>query len=155
MVVHGGKKHPSVPKCMRCHKTIVVVTGRAHCFHECIYFTPILFLWDLSTLCVVDHSWPLIYLYMTTIYIYIYIYIHMVFTTDRFFEVAIESSPEWDLSPRPLNSVLITNLNDYINWKSTHIQYTINYAWANKYTNCTYWAKERRPLIIKSWAQAL
>ena len=39
----------------------------------------------------------------------------MVFTTDRFFEVAIESSPEWNLSPRPLNSVLITNLNDYIN----------------------------------------
>ena len=137
MVVHSGKKHPSVPKCMRCHKTIVVAAGRAHYFHECIYFMPILFLWDLSTLWVV------------------YIYIYMAFTTGEFFEVAIESWPEWDLSPRPMNSVLITNLNDYINWKSTHIQYTINYAWANKYTNCTYWAKERRPLIIKSWAQAL
>ena len=29
----------------------------------------------------------------------------MVFTTERFFEVAIESWPEWDLNPRPLNSV--------------------------------------------------
>ena len=29
----------------------------------------------------------------------------MVFTTDRLFEVAIESWPKWDLNPRPLNSV--------------------------------------------------
>ena len=29
----------------------------------------------------------------------------MVFTTEGFFEVAIESWPEWDLSPRLLNSV--------------------------------------------------
>ena len=29
----------------------------------------------------------------------------MVLTTDRFFEVAKESWPEWDLNPRPLNSV--------------------------------------------------
>ena len=34
----------------------------------------------------------------------IYVYdIH--FTIDRFFEVAIESWPEWNLNPRPLNSV--------------------------------------------------
>ena len=26
----------------------------------------------------------------------------MVFTTERFFEVAIENWPEWDLNPRPL-----------------------------------------------------
>ena len=26
----------------------------------------------------------------------------MVFTTEGFFEVAIESWPEWDLNPRPL-----------------------------------------------------
>ena len=36
------------------------------------------------------------------IYIYIYIY-----TTERFLEVAIESWPEWDLNPRPLNSILM------------------------------------------------
>ena len=29
----------------------------------------------------------------------------MVFTTEGFLEVAIESWPEWDLKPRPLNSV--------------------------------------------------
>ena len=31
--------------------------------------------------------------------------IHMVFITEGFFEVAIESWPEWDLIPQPLNSV--------------------------------------------------
>ena len=43
------------------------------------------------------------------LYIYIYIYIHtciyMVFITEGLFEVAIESSPEWDLKPGPLNFV--------------------------------------------------
>ena len=29
----------------------------------------------------------------------------MVFSTGRFFEVAIESWLEWDLNPQPLNSV--------------------------------------------------
>ena len=33
-----------VPKCMSCHKAIVVITGRAHCFHDWIYITPISFL---------------------------------------------------------------------------------------------------------------
>ena len=31
--------------------------------------------------------------------------IHMVFTSERFLEVAIESWPDWDLDPRTLNSV--------------------------------------------------
>ena len=26
-----------VPKCMSCHKTIVVITSRVHCFHDCMY----------------------------------------------------------------------------------------------------------------------
>ena len=26
-----------VPKCMSCHKAIVVITGRAHYFHDYIY----------------------------------------------------------------------------------------------------------------------
>ena len=34
---------------------------RANCFHYCIYIMPILLLWDLSTLWVMDHFWPLIY----------------------------------------------------------------------------------------------
>ena len=29
----------------------------------------------------------------------------MVFNTDGFLEVAIESWPEWDLNPQPLNSI--------------------------------------------------
>ena len=29
----------------------------------------------------------------------------MIFISDRFFEVAIESWPEWDLNPPPLNSI--------------------------------------------------
>ena len=56
---HCGTVHP-VPKCMSCHKAIVVITGRAHCFHDCIYIMLNLLLWDLSTLCFVDHLWPLI-----------------------------------------------------------------------------------------------
>ena len=27
-----------VPKCMSCHKVIVVINGRAHCFHDNIYY---------------------------------------------------------------------------------------------------------------------
>ena len=44
-----------LPKCMSCHKAIVVITGRAHCFHDYIYIMLILLFWDLSTLCVVNH----------------------------------------------------------------------------------------------------
>ena len=31
----------------------------------------------------------------------LFIYIYMVFTAEGFFEVAMESWPEWDLNPRP------------------------------------------------------
>ena len=33
-----------VPKCMSCHKAIVVIAGTAHCFHDNIYITLILLL---------------------------------------------------------------------------------------------------------------
>ena len=46
---------------------------------------------------------------------FVYIYIHMVFITEGFFEVAIESWPEWDLNPRPLNSVQIYYIVIYSN----------------------------------------
>ena len=39
------------------------------------------------------------------IYIYGIMYIYIVFTTEGLLEVAIESWPDWDLNPRPLNSV--------------------------------------------------
>ena len=35
----------------------------------------------------------------------IYVYTYMVFTTEGLFEIAIESWPEWNLNPQPLNSV--------------------------------------------------
>ena len=39
------------------------------------------------------------------IYIHIYIYIYINITTEGFFEVAIESWPEWNMNPPPLDSV--------------------------------------------------
>ena len=33
-----------VPKCMSCHRAILVITGRAHCFHDNIYIALILLL---------------------------------------------------------------------------------------------------------------
>ena len=36
-----------VPKCMSCHKAIVVITVRAHRFHDCIYITPTLLLREI------------------------------------------------------------------------------------------------------------
>ena len=63
-----------VLNCMSGHKTIVAITGRAHCFHDCIYITSILLLWDLSNLC----RGPLM-----TIYIYIYDYNKLAISTKH------------------------------------------------------------------------
>ena len=79
--------------CMSFYKAIVMIPARAYFFHDYIYITPILLLWCLSTLCVMDNLWPLmityniyIYIYMyydvlciymINMYIYIYIYIYM------------------------------------------------------------------------------
>ena len=60
--------------CMSCHKAIVVITGRSHCFHDCIYITTISLLWDLSTLCVVDHLWAVMITY------YVLHYYHLLCT---------------------------------------------------------------------------
>ena len=46
-------------KCMSCHKAIVMITGRAHFFLDCIY----------NYICV--------YIYYIYIYIYIYVYKYM------------------------------------------------------------------------------
>ena len=51
------------------------------------------------------------YIYVCMIYICMYI-VYMVFTTEGFFEVAIESWPEWYLNSRPLNSVCSDALTD-------------------------------------------
>ena len=71
-----------VPKCMSCHKAIVVITGKAHCFHDCMGIAPILLMSGLGSLCVVgvlDHLSSIIhtYIYIYNIYIYIYIYVYI------------------------------------------------------------------------------
>ena len=38
------------PKYMSCYKAIVVITEKAHCFHDYIYIMLILFPWDLNAL---------------------------------------------------------------------------------------------------------
>ena len=43
----------------------------AHCFHDKIYIILIFLLWDLSTPCVVDHLWPLIYITYILCHLYI------------------------------------------------------------------------------------
>ena len=48
--------------------------------------------------------------------------IHIVFTTERFLEVAIESWPEWDLNARLLNSVQTLNRLTYQAMSSTRTQ---------------------------------
>ena len=43
----------------------------------------------------------------------------MIFTTEGFFEVAIESWHEWDLNPRPVNSIQTLNRLSYQAMSST------------------------------------
>ena len=68
----------NVPKYMSCHKAIVVITGSAHCFHDSIYMTLILFVGHLWALRHIDtHT----YIYISNciigyISIYNYILIH-------------------------------------------------------------------------------
>ena len=37
---HNSFVATHVSNCISCHKAIVVITGRAHCFHDYIYITP-------------------------------------------------------------------------------------------------------------------
>ena len=46
----------------------------------------------------------------------------MVFTTERFCEVALESQPEWNLNPRPLNLLRRSNRLTYHAMSSTRTQ---------------------------------
>ena len=70
-----------------CHKVIVVITGRAHCFHDCICIKPTLrpsYFCEVWALCVswitYDHLTTYIYIYICIymcIYVYICIYIYI------------------------------------------------------------------------------
>ena len=51
------------------HKAFVVVTRRAHCFHDNIYIMYIWLLWDLSALC----TWARLVYFLSTLSFYIYI----------------------------------------------------------------------------------
>ena len=42
--VHHMPNCISLAKCMSRYKTIVVITGKAHCFHDCTYIIAILLL---------------------------------------------------------------------------------------------------------------
>ena len=72
-----------MPKCMSCHKAIVVATGGAHCFHDCIYMYIYIhiYIYMCVYVCICIYLYNLysyIYMYIyicTYIYIYIYIYI--------------------------------------------------------------------------------
>ena len=46
-----------------------------------------------------------IYIHIYNVYIYNIYIIYIAFTTEWFFEVALESWLEWDLNQRPLNFV--------------------------------------------------
>ena len=52
----------------------------------------------------------------------------MVCITDRFFEVAIESWPEWDLKPERLNSIQHSNRLSYQAMSSTCTQSQLSTA---------------------------
>ena len=43
-LMHLGTSVHHVPKCMSCHKAIVAISGKVHCFHDYIYVMPILLL---------------------------------------------------------------------------------------------------------------
>ena len=71
LLIHLGTWY-TISKWMSCHRVTVMITGRAHCFHDYIYISYV----RLSTLCVVDHLWPLTTLSLSlSLYIYIYIFI--------------------------------------------------------------------------------
>ena len=61
-----------VPKHMSFHKAILVITGRVHCFHDCIYITHLASVRFEHSVC--HESLTTTYIYIHT-YIYKYIYI--------------------------------------------------------------------------------
>ena len=99
---------------------ISCISGFIYIFHVFIYSFIMYFL-DL-------------YIYISCIYIiYIFQVCIIYFTTEGFFKVAVESWLEWDLKPRPLNSVQIIYIYIHIyiythiyNIYITHIYNTYN-----------------------------
>ena len=69
----------------------------------------------------------------------------MVFTTEGLSEVAIESWPEWDLNPEPLNSTQILYI--YIIYIYIYITYVYIYIYIC-IGFCSYHCKGRFPLKL-------
>ena len=68
----GHLKAYHVPKCMSCHKDIVMKTGKAHSFHD---FINIYLITTLGRFYIYIYY---IYVYVIYVYIYIYIYIYII-----------------------------------------------------------------------------
>ena len=58
-----------------CHKAIVVITGRVHCFHDYIYIYIYIYLHAYKYIYI--YIYIQIYIYILYIYTYIYIYIYI------------------------------------------------------------------------------
>ena len=73
---------PNRTSCAQVHElpqSHVLIAGRAHCFHDCIYYAQQAFV--RFDLCAVDHLWPIIYdIYLICIYIIYKIYnVYLIF----------------------------------------------------------------------------
>ena len=64
-------------ECISFHKVIVVIPARVPCFHNLVYLTLTLFLWNCEIWALmITYIYIFIYIYMY-IYVYIYIYIYI------------------------------------------------------------------------------
>ena len=70
---------------------------------------------------IIYYIYVYVYAYIYIIYIYIDIY---VFITEAFFEVALESWPEWDLNPRPYIYHICMHIYIYGNTYIYRLQYS-------------------------------
>ena len=93
---------------MSCHKANVVITGRTHCFHDCIYIT---ILRPSSCFCEI---WAIcmLFIYITYIYVYIYIYIiHIIYI----YIYSLSKSNNYSLKSAHHKSVIISHWLNFEN----------------------------------------
>ena len=92
VATHGIGDH--MPKCMSCHKAILEITRRTHCFHDYIY----------------------IYIYILYVYVYICIF-SFVFWTFIFYNLF-----HLGMLPFIWTSVSVHNFKNYISAFSTYLE---------------------------------
>ena len=76
-LMHLGTTVHHVPKCMSCHKAIVVITGRAHCFHDYIYIYIYIFIYIYIYIYIYINIYIYIYTYILHLYLSIYLSIYL------------------------------------------------------------------------------